>query len=381
MPITIAVKDDGDYKSLVITASGNLTQRDLPVKIKNEAPSTANIDQANISQAILDFSRVTELDTSGANALLIELDKMSLATASLEITGINENHKKLLELVRARTEIINDADTVSRTTLKQKIAAIGQKVAELYQIKNDYISLVGQFLFTFFAYVISPKKIRHREIFSQIEQTAIKAIPVVMLVTLLIGVVVAYLLAMQAEKFGASIFVVDGVAIAMCREMSPILVAIIVAGRSGSAFAAQLGTMKLTEEVDAIKSIGLKPFDVLVFPRILSLLLAMPLLVFVGNIVGIFGGMLITESYLGLTYHTFLTRLESVLTLKHISVGLIKAPVFAMAIGLIACRTGLTTAKDARSVGLSTTKTVVQSIVVVILLNAAFAVIFAELDI
>ena len=157
--------------------------------------------------------------------------------------------------------------------------------------------------------------------------------------------------------------------------------AIIVAGRSGSAFTAHIGTMKLNEEIDAMQTIGLSPIRVLVLPRILALMVAMPLLTFIGDVVGIFGGMLISDLRLGISMTTFLNRLQVVVPVRSFMVGLIKAPVFAIFIAVIGCRLGLTVENNARSVGLSTTATVVRSIVAVILLNAAFAVLFVELGI
>lgn len=371
-----SIRTEIGANGLLIKASGQITQKSLPLVRPRDFS-----ERLPGQKITIDFSEVTELDTSGANALLILLRDLNIDSGDIEIQAIAAQHARVLELVSDRSDLNVKPGSDQSLSVKDLVRSVGQKSGLLLGVLADYVSLVGRFVDSLFRYCLHPKSLRLREIFTQLEQAGLKAIPVILLVNLLIGIVMAYLLAMQAEKFGASIFVVDGVAIAMCREMSPILVAIILAGRSGSAFAAQLGTMKLTEEVDAIKSIGLKPFDVLVFPRIVALLISMPLLVFLGDLVGIFGGMLVTESYLGLTYHSFLVRLEMVLELKHIVVGLVKAPAFALAIGLIACRTGLNAERDARSVGLSTTRTVVQSIVAVILMNAAFTVVFAELGV
>jgi phospholipid/cholesterol/gamma-HCH transport system permease protein len=203
----------------------------------------------------------------------------------------------------------------------------------------------------------------------------------VALVTFLIGVVVAYLSAMQLQKYGANIFIVDGIGLTMARELSPVLVAIIVAGRSGSAFTAQIGAMKINEEIDALQALGLSPIHVLVLPRLIALILAMPLLTFVGDVIGIAGGALIANEMLGITPITFYERLQTVLPLKAYLVGLGKAPVFAAVIALIGCRMGFRVENTATSVGINTTSTVVQSIVSVILLDAAFAVIFQKLGI
>jgi phospholipid/cholesterol/gamma-HCH transport system permease protein len=226
-----------------------------------------------------------------------------------------------------------------------------------------------------------PRRFRLKELFVQLELAGVDAIMIVALVTFLIGIVIAYLFGIQIEKYGANIFIVDAVGLAICRELSPILVAIIVAGRSGSAFTAQIGTMKLNEEIDAMRTLGLSPMRVLVVPRMLALMISMPLLVFIGDVAGILGSMVISDLRLGITGITFLERLHTVLPVRSFLVGMIKAPVFAAFIAIIGCQLGLAVENNARSVGINTTATVVRSIVAVILLNAAFAIIFVELKI
>ena len=225
-----------------------------------------------------------------------------------------------------------------------------------------------------------PRSLRVHELFAQLSQVGVHAIPVVALVTSLIGVVMAYMLGLQAEKFGASIFVVDGVALGITREFSPLIVATIMAGRSGAAFTAQLGTMKLTEEIDAIRTLGLDPAQVLVLPRVLALVLTLPLLVFVGNVAGLGGAMLMASATLDLSPQTFIDRLLVSLSPRHYVIGLAKAPVFALFIAVIGCRMGLSVSRDTRSIGIHTTSTVVQGIVAVILLDAIFAVVLQKLQ-
>jgi phospholipid/cholesterol/gamma-HCH transport system permease protein len=208
----------------------------------------------------------------------------------------------------------------------------------------------------------------------------VSAIPVVALVSFLIGLVIAYLLGLQAEQYGANIFVVDGVALGLAREFSPLIVATIVAGRSGAAFTAQLGTMKLTEEIDAIRTLGLSAEQVLVVPRVLALVVSLPLLAFVGDVMGTLGAMVIAERMLDITPSTYLNRLHDALSPRHFVIGLVKAPAFALFIAVIGCRMGLSVSRDTRSIGINTTSTVVQSIVAVILLDALFAVLLQELE-
>lgn len=325
---------------------------------------------------IVDGSKLEALDTAGA-MLLFECFSFT-GKQNVQLQNFSESQARLFSLVAQQ--------------LKNKSPKIVEKhfgLLEEIGLNGIYVWSKVKGLATFLGYsaiealrvLRRPRLLRFKELFVQLEHTCIYAIPITCLLTFLIGVVVAYLSAIQIEKFGANIFIVDAVTITMCRELSPILVAVLVAGRSGSAFTAQIGAMKINEEIDAITSLGLTPFRVLVLPRIIALMIAMPILVFIGDIMGILGGMLIADLRLSISGYTFIDRIQAVLPLRSFLVGLVKAPVFALFIALIGCREGLEVKKNARSLGLSTTSTVVQSIVAVILLNAAFAVIFVELGI
>jgi phospholipid/cholesterol/gamma-HCH transport system permease protein len=220
-----------------------------------------------------------------------------------------------------------------------------------------------------------------RATIAQFERVALDAIPIIAMMTFLVGVVFAYLLGAQARRYGATVFVVDGVGLAICRELGPMLVAVIVAGRSGAAFTAQLGSMKVQEEIDAIRTLGLSPVQVLVLPRLVAIVLGLPLLVFLGDLAGILGGMLISAWQLDIPPAMFAARLHAVLPKSAVVIGLAKAPLFAAFIALIACRMGFSVTRDSRSVGEHTTATVVQAIVWVIALDAVFAVTLQHLGI
>jgi phospholipid/cholesterol/gamma-HCH transport system permease protein len=243
------------------------------------------------------------------------------------------------------------------------------------------LDFVGRLFVELVALMPRPGSWRWRELGAQVRDVFIGAIPIVAGMLFLLGVVFAYLLGDQARQYGANIFVVDGIVLAVLREVSPVIVAVLVAGRTGAAITAQIGTMKVTEEIDAITTLGLSPLTVLVIPRMLALLLAMPLLVFIGDIAGLAGGMLVAQQQLDISFYMFMDRLADVIQLKTLLVGLGKAPVFAIFIALIACRMGLSVTRDARSVGANTTSTVVQSLVAIIILNAIFAVMFVRLGI
>ena len=330
------------------------------------------LDRAAAAQhpARVDGSALTELDSAAALALLRRA--CGASGTEPDWTGFNPGCERVLAQVRGHLAAPGELAAPRPSPL---LARIGRPAVALGRLLLGHLGFFGQTLAALLEVVAHPRRLRLRECTVQLEQTGLNAIPVVALVTLLIGVVVTYLLGLQAEKYGANIFVVDGVGIGATREFAPIIVAIIVAGRSGAAFTAQLGSMRLTEETDAIRTLGLSPAQVLVVPRVLALMLALPLLVFVGDVMSLIGAMAISGPMLDITPAAFLARLREELALRHVFVGLGKAPVFALAIAVIGTRMGMTVGRDTRALGAATTSTVVQSIVAVILLDAAFAVV------
>jgi phospholipid/cholesterol/gamma-HCH transport system permease protein len=327
---------------------------------------------------LLDGSRLTELDTAAGFTLFRQLASRGCEGSMLRARGFDPRHERLLGLVHEHLKCPPAAARSEHLGLVQRIGASALALARLLRTHNAFLGLV---VLEALALARRPRRFRLRETVSQFEAVGLDAIPIVALVTFLIGVVFAYLLGVQAQRYGANIFVVDGVGLAVCRELSPLLAAVIVAGRSGAAFTAQLGTMKVQEEIDAIATLGLSPIQVLVIPRLVAIMVALPLLAFVGDAAGIAGGLLVAALQLGISPTAFIDRLHMTLPADFLLIGLAKTPVFAAFIALIACRMGLLVARDARSVGVNTTSTVVQSIVWVIVLDAAFAVVFQYLGI
>ena len=323
----------------------------------------------------LDFTELRALDTAGAMELLNVIGWPQLPE-KIEVQGGDPRFQSILKIVRER---LSADEKVGVHVSHSFLAQLGEVTVNLGKGIAALVNFLGQSVMGFLSVLSRPRSFRIKEFFVQLQTTCVDAVPICSLVTFLIGIVIAYLYASQMQQFGANIFIVEAVSIAMCRELSPLIVAIIVAGRSGSAYTAQIGTMKLNEEIDAIYTMGLSPMQVLVLPRVLALIISMPLLVFVGDFVGTLGGAAIADLFLEITPQTFIERLHTVFKLKHMVIGLIKAPVFAAFIGVIGCRMGLSVENNARSVGLNTTSTVVQSVVAVILLNAVFAVVCNEL--
>jgi phospholipid/cholesterol/gamma-HCH transport system permease protein len=329
----------------------------------------------------IDASALEQLDSAAALVLLRRLEAAAETTGRAgsppSWTGLNEASARILAQVRALRPAPGALAPLPRPGT---LARLGRATLALGALLLGHLNHLGATVIALASLPLQPARLRLRELTAQLEQTGLDAIPVVALVTALIGVVVAYLLGLQAAQYGANIFVVDGVGIGATREFAPIIVAVVVAGRSGAAFTAQLGSMRLTEEIDAIRTLGLDVWQVLVVPRVLALMLALPLLVFVGDLASLLGAMVITQSMLDITPAGFVVRLHEALEVKHVLIGLVKAPVFALVIAVIGTRMGMTVGRDTRAVGAATTSTVVQCIVAVILLDAGFAVLFEWLD-
>ncbi len=335
----------------------------------------AEIEQAlrelQLPEALsVDATELAEIDSAAALVLLRALPRQA------GWHGLAEVPARIIERVREHLRAAAPPQVAPPPTA---LAQLGRQTLDLRALLLGHLNFFGATMVALGEALRRPRLLRLRELTVQVEQTGLNAVPVVALVTLLIGVVIAYLLGLQAEQYGANIFVVDGVAIGATREFAPIIVAVIVAGRSGASFTAQLGAMRLTEETDAIQTLGLSTMQVLVLPRVLALMLVLPLLVFVGDVMSILGAMAIADPMLGITPGAFLARLRESLDLRHVLVGLSKAPVFALVIAVIGARMGMTVGKDTRAVGAATTSTVVQGIVAVILLDAGFAILLQTL--
>jgi phospholipid/cholesterol/gamma-HCH transport system permease protein len=328
------------------------------------------------STAVIDGAGLDSIDTAGALVVLSRLRAARVDPTIVPLTGFVPSHARIVEVVRAR---LPAAGADPHPAPYGLFASIGLAAHALLTLLRGHVGFFGRSVVALADTAMRPATLRRQELGAQLAQAGVSAIPVVALVTFLIGVVFAYLLGLQAEQYGANIFVVDGVALGMTREFSPLIVSTIVAGRSGAAFTAQLGTMKLTEEIDAIRTLGLSAERVLVVPRILALAIVLPVLVFVGDVAGLLGGMAIASAMLDVTPPTFIERLHVALAPRHYLIGLCKAPFFAFAIAVIACRMGMSVERDTRSIGFNTTSTVVQSIVAVIVLDAVFAVLFERI--
>ncbi len=243
------------------------------------------------------------------------------------------------------------------------------------------MSFLGEIAVPAVRLLAHPWRLRWREILKELAQAGYKALPILGLLSFLLGVVIAYQGGVQLRQYGATIFIADLVGLSVLREFAPLMTAIIVAGRTGSAYTAEIGTMKVTEEIDALRSIGVSPIDILVLPKVAALLVALPLLTVYADIMGVLGGMMMASVQLHISFATFVDRLGEALTLDSYLAGVGKAPVFAAIVAAVGCFQGLQVSGSAESVGRRTTVSVVHSIIAVIVVDAAFSVLFGWMGI
>jgi len=261
------------------------------------------------------------------------------------------------------------------------VAQLGQQVVDAFRQGHDLLGFFGALVVTALGTLRRPGRIRFVSFVHHLEQAGLNALPIVGLLAFLIGVVVAYQGVDQLRRFGAQIFTVNLLGISVLREMGILITAILVAGRSGSAYTAQIGTMQVNEEVDAMRTLGLDPIEMLVLPRILALVVALPLLTFFADIMAVLGGGIMSMMLIDLTVPRFLRQLQEAVGLWTFWVGIIKAPVFAFLIGMVGCFEGLRVRGSAESLGRLTTRSVVESIFLVIVFDALFSILFSRLGI
>ncbi|GHS79464.1 ABC transporter permease [Pseudomonas sp. PAGU 2196] len=329
------------------------------------------------SDTVADLSQLGRLDTAGASLLaeLLGSERLSHCTDSLP-----DASRALLKNVYCSVQdYCIPVKEAERPVLLLLLERIGRAVNTLWQDTRQLLGFVGLILETLLRRAFQPHRWRLTPVVAHIEQTGLDAAPIVALLTFLVGAVVAFLGATVLAAFGATIFTVDLVAFSFLREFAVLLTAILMAGRTASAFTAQIGSMKANEEIDAIRTLGLNPMELLVVPRVLALLISLPLLTFLAMICGIVGGAVVCALSLDISPAMFLSLLQTDIGVQHFLVGLAKAPFFAFLIAAIGCLEGFKVSGSAESVGAHTTSAVVQSIFVVIVLDAVAALFFMEM--
>ena len=328
----------------------------------------------------VDLDDVTRLDTAGASLLVELLGAERVSQLADTTSRLPAADRALLQTVySSMRDFCVPTKAPEENTGIQVLSRIGCAVDKLWQDSLQLLGFIGVILETLLRRALTPHRWRLTPVVAHIEQTGLDAAPIVALLTFLVGAVVAFLGATVLAAFGATIFTVDLVAFSFLREFAVLLTAILMAGRTASAFTAQIGSMKANEEIDAIRTLGLNPMELLVVPRVLALLITLPLLTFIAMICGIVGGAVVCALSLDISPAMFLSLLQSDIGVQHFLVGLAKAPFFAFLIAAIGCLEGFKVSGSAESVGAHTTSAVVQSIFVVIVLDAVAALFFMEM--
>jgi len=355
----------------IVALSGDWTANDLG--------SAADRLAATLSEAesfTLDLRRVHRLDTAGANAVIraagerFDLSAVKARPETLRLLGLVGDAQRVTPVVRNEPRNFHDL------TIR-----IGKGVVDLGLEVMDTMVFLGHLLVVLGRAIINPRRIRWAPLVSLMERAGLDAIPIVAVTSFFIGAVVGLLGANMLRQFGAEVFAVELIGIAVLREFNIIITAVLLAGRSASSFAAEIGSMKMNQEIDAMKVMGVDPFEALVLPRFGALLLTIPLLTFVATLAGLFGGLMVTWSVLDLGPAFFLQRIIDNVGATQFWVGMSKAPVMAAVIAGIGCRQGLEVGGDVESLGRRVTAAVVHAIFAIIMIDAAFALLYMELDI
>ena len=327
---------------------------------------------------IIDLTDLDFLDSGAAifiNNLQMALQKK---TANVKIIVQDVNIQSTLSLIETSQVKTTDFTDKPKYSI---VANIGKTVYEYYIGFFSFMEFLGKLFVVKIYYLKNFKNIRYKEIAFEINESGVKALGIIALTSFLIGIVVAYQSAYQLKLYGANIFVVDMLGISMLRELAPLITAIVIAGRSGSAFTAQIGAMKITQELDAMSTMGFDPFIFLVLPRIIALMIVLPILIFLSDVLGMYGGMLVANIDLNISTQLFLDRFTEVVSVKHFLIGIFKGPFFAFLIATIGIYRGLKVKDDTQSIGFNTTKSVVESIFAVIVCDAIFSIAFTTLGI
>lgn len=328
------------------------------------------------TQVVADGSGLQALDTVGAWTLRHLLQHLHTRGASVSLQGLAPHWQRVWEQLPAAAP----QDPAPPAPAPHGLARLGRQAVGLAGAAATWLSFVGQVAAAALRCLQRPARIRWRPILYNIRSAGVDALPIVGLLSFLLGIVVAYQAAAQLQRFGANILVADLVGLSMLREFAPLMTAIIVAGRSGSAYAAQIGTMAVTEEIDAMRTMAIPPLEMLVLPKLAALVLALPLLTVFADMLGTLGGMVMAQAVLGVGYADFLDRFARAVNISSLLVGIGKAPVFAALIVIVGCFQGLATRGGADAVGRQTTRAVVQSIFLVIVADALFSVVFSILE-
>ncbi len=325
----------------------------------------------------VDGSQIVQLDSSGAWLLHKLCQRVEDRQSQIQWQGFDTERSNLIALVTRHAQRIAES---GKPALPGWFAQLGKGAVQALEQILHVFAFIGETAIYMMRAFLNPLRIQWRQLLGAVETSGYQALPIIALLTFLIGVVLAYQMGQQLRNYGANIYIVDLLGISMLREFGPLIAAIIIAGRTGAAFTAQIGTMKVNEEIDALRTMGVSPTEMLILPKMFGLLIALPLLTIWADIFGVFGGMVISKGMLSIGFTNFLERFQDAISFRTYWLGMVKVPVFALIISGVGCYHGFQVQGDADSVGHETTRSVVHSIFLIIVADAIFSVMFGWSD-
>lgn len=330
------------------------------------------------ARLIISGKSISQFDSAGALALIKCINELKHRENQVELVDFSENQNQLLQLIESKQESL--AYQIPSPPKQGLLYQIGKESENKLLQVDGLVILIGDLTVRLFEAFANWRRFQLPSIISNIDSAGVKALPIVGLLSFLIGVVLAYQMGLQLQTYGANIFIAYLSGMAIFREFAPLITAIIVAGRTSSAFTAQIGSMKINEEVDALMTMGLSPTELLVMPKLIGLLIVFPLLIFWADIFSIIGAMIMSKTMLNINFYDFLQRLRDSVGLDQMMLGLYKAPAFALLIALVGCFQGFRVEASADSIGSQTTKSVVQALFLIIIADAIFSVVYSWMD-
>jgi phospholipid/cholesterol/gamma-HCH transport system permease protein len=361
---------------LELRPSGSWTAANVTTLERLSDAIAPQLDRSGIVE--LDMAEVRELDTVGAWLIEKMTRRAQSAGRRTEMVGVADDYVGLIEEVR-QVNRGNPAPAPALNPVMAGVNDVGRAAVSASEDVTVFLQTLGSLFLAIVGVLRRPRSLRMTSLVYQFYRAGWQAIPIVVLITFLIGAIIAQQGFFHFRKFGADSYVVDMVGILVLRELGVLIVAIMVAGRSGSAYTAELGSMKMREEIDALSTMGLDPVEILILPRVIALICALPILSFIGSMAALYGGGLVAQFYGGMGPEIYIARLHEAVSVTHFQVGIIKAPFMALVIGIVACSEGLRVKGSAESLGKQTTTSVVKSIFLVIVLDGLFAVFFASI--
>ncbi|MEP0522350.1 MAG: ABC transporter permease [Hyphomicrobiales bacterium] len=371
----INLQDSTD--SVVATTSGDWTLENAAFLADLLDDIEKQVSKQKAKAVVVDTSAIGKMDTSGAWLLVRLRNNLQSGGQDVSIEGLTTEREVLIDEVVESSAALNKASVIQEPW--KPLQFVGKAVADVGHDFAVKVNMLGRVVLGFISVLVSPKRLRGTSIIHHLDQAGLRAVPIIALMSFVIGAIISQQSAYQLRYFGAEVFTVDLVGILVLRELGVLLTAIMVAGRSGSAFTAEIGSMKMREEIDALRVIGLSSTDVLVLPRVLALVIALPLLTVLADIFALLGGGLVAWIYADIPPQEFIARLREAVWLSTLLVGFMKAPFMALIIAVIACSEGFAVQGSAESLGRRTTASVVKAIFMVIVMDGLFAMFFAAI--